>query len=184
MRAGLRRQVRTDVTLPCLSGAVSPLQLLMLSSAPSAPLSAHRPLAPPGLADGLWGRSGRGGGSSVSAGSGQPAAVRTPVRTAGAAPGPGAEPGCQPGRAGERVGNALARTAPAGSWSAGSPAGRTARALHLAPEAAVLHALCSGTLAGEAASGRLCLASLLACGQLRLSQPLSGICRVAPLSGT
>lgn len=173
--AGPRRRGRTGVTLLCLSGAVSPLQLLVLSSAPSAPSSAHRPLAPPGLADSLWGRSGRGGGSSVSAESGQPAAVCTLVRTARAAPGPGAEPGCQPG---ER-GSVWAMFRP--EWPRQGPG---LRALHLAPEAAVLHALCSGTLAGEAASGRLCLASLLACGQLRLSQPLSGICRVAPLSGT
>ena len=58
--AGPRRRGRTGVTLLCLSGAVSPLQLLVLSSAPSAPSSAHRPLAPPGLADSLW-----GGASSV-----------------------------------------------------------------------------------------------------------------------
>ena len=64
----------------------------------------------------------------------------------------------RPGGAGEQAGSAPARTAPAGSWSACLLAGCTARAL------------CSGTLAGEAASGRLCLASLLACGQVHLSR--------------
>ena len=130
----------------------------MFSFIPSTPLFEHRHLAPPGLADSLWERSGRGGGSHVSAGSGQPAAVHAPVRTAGAAPGLSAEPGCRPGGAGEQAGSAPARTAPAGSWSACLLAGCTARAL------------CSGTLAGEAASGRLCLASLLACGQVHLSR--------------
>lgn len=66
----------------------------------------------------------------------------------------------------------FARMAPAGSWSAG---------LHLAPEAAVLHALCLRTLAGEAASKAVPGPPCSPAASCALSATLSGICRVAPL---